>query len=167
MTYTFQRRFRAILIITSIIFGFLLVSAPVYGVEHDFVGPPAPTEEEEVGPPAPTEEPAPTPAPKEGESAAPAGEQLINPLGGTDQKPGGVTNIPVLVGKIIAIMMSFLGSLGLLFFIYGGFLWMTSRGKQDQVQKGTRTMAWAVIGIVFVFSSYAIILFILNAIGAK
>ena len=69
--------------------------------------------------------------------------------------------------KIIAIALGFLGSLALLFFIYGGFLWMTSRGKPEIITKGTKTMLWAAIGIFFVFSSYSILIFILNAIGAK
>ena len=101
---------------------------------------------------------------------ASSGTDLVNPLGG---KPGsaesakGITSVQSLVGKIIAIALGFLGSLALLFFIYGGFLWMTSRGKPEIITKGTKTMLWAAIGIFFVFSSYSILIFILNAIGAK
>lgn len=76
---------------------------------------------------------------------------LVNPL-------GSILSIPQLVGKIISIGLGFLGSLALLMFVYGGFLWMTSRGDANQIKKGTGTLLWAAIGIVFVFSSYSLLL---------
>ncbi len=107
------------------------------------------------------------------DGAAPGGDPaaitvpvLVNPLGGTDSSPQGINNISRLVGKVIGIGLGFLGSLALLSFVYGGFLLMTSRGKPDLITQGTKTMLWAAIGILFVFSSYSILIFIINAIGA-
>lgn len=91
---------------------------------------------------------------------------LINPLGGTVEVPEGLNNIPRLVGKIISVGLGFLGSVALLFFVYGGLLWMTSMGDSSRVQQGTRTLMWAALGIVFVFSAYALTLFIIGFIGA-
>lgn len=93
------------------------------------------------------------------------GDKLVNPLGGSNDNPEGLVNINELIGKLIAIGMGMLGALSLLAFIWGGFLWMTSRGNVNQVQKGTKTMLYAGLGIVLIFSSYALVTFLIGAIG--
>lgn len=97
--------------------------------------------------------------------AAGTGFELVNPIGGTNAEPQGITDIPTLIGKIISVALGIMGSLALVFFLYGGFLWLTSRGKQSSIETGTKTITWAVIGIVLVFSSYVILRFIMKALG--
>lgn len=82
-------------------------------------------------------------------------DQLQNPFGkdvGIGEK-----GIVVLVAKVIRQVMGVIGSITLLAFMYGGFLWLTSAGKQDQVSKGTKTMLYAFIGIIVIFSSYVVL----------
>jgi len=55
--------------------------------------------------------------------------------------------------------------LTLLMFIYGGFIMIFSGGSPDRVQKGKQTLLNAIIGLVIVFSAYAIIQFTLSAVG--
>ncbi len=81
--------------------------------------------------------------------------QLDDPLGKRD--------IPVLVGDIIAYILGFVGVLALVMFIYGGITWMTSAGAAEKIKKGRDTLVWAIFGLAFVFLSYAILDFILNA----
>ena len=50
-------------------------------------------------------------------------------------------------------------------FIYGGLLMLTSAGKSGQIQKGQQTLVWASLGILVVFSSYAILRFVFSAFG--
>ncbi len=85
---------------------------------------------------------------------------LQNPLGAT-------TTVTGLVAKIIEFGLGILGALALLMFVYGGIVWMTSQGKQEMVTKGNKTMLWAAIGIVFVFSSYGILTFVFRALGVQ
>ena len=75
--------------------------------------------------------------------------KLINPLGETD--------VRVLFGRIIAGALSIIGSFALLMFVYGGVLWMTSRGDTKQIQKGKDTLTWAILGLVIIFSSYVLV----------
>jgi hypothetical protein len=84
---------------------------------------------------------------------------LENPLGTN-------TNIPVAFGNAIKVVTGIMGSLALVVFVYGGFMWVMAGGNSERIQKGTQAMIWAVIGIVVVFSSYAIITLVLNALGA-
>lgn len=74
---------------------------------------------------------------------------LINPLGETD--------VRVILGRVISAALSIVGALALLMFVYGGVLWMTSRGDSKQVTKGKDTITWAVLGLVIIFASYTLV----------
>ena len=74
---------------------------------------------------------------------------LINPLGETD--------VRVLFGRVISAALSVVGSFALLMVVYGGILWMTSRGDAKMIQKGKDTLTWAVLGLAVIFASYAIV----------
>lgn len=61
---------------------------------------------------------------------------------------------------IVGSVLSFVGVLFLALVIYGGFLWMTARGNQQQVEKAKNLIIQAVIGVVIVLSAYIITSFI-------
>lgn len=81
--------------------------------------------------------------------------------------PIGTTNITQIMGNLVAQALTVMGSLALVVFIIGGFMWVTSGGNADRVKKGTQAMMWAAIGIIVIFSSYAIIKLVLSGIGAN
>lgn len=70
--------------------------------------------------------------------------------------------IAVLVSKYI---LSIVGALALLMFIYAGFTMLLSAGSQEKVTKARGILIGAVIGLVIVFASYMIIGFILDSVG--
>ncbi|TSC56482.1 MAG: Uncharacterized protein G01um101418_311 [Parcubacteria group bacterium Gr01-1014_18] len=86
--------------------------------------------------------------------------QLPNPL-------EGITSVPQLVGQVVQAMLGLVGILSLVFFIIGGFYFLTSGGNSEKVKKGIDTLVWAVIGIIVAFGSYAILSYVLASIGAK
>jgi hypothetical protein len=77
--------------------------------------------------------------------------------------PLGTTRIPKIVGNILNAALGLLGSISLLMFIYGGVTWVTSGGATERVQKGKNIVTWAVLGLLLVFSSYALLRFVLGA----
>jgi TRAP-type C4-dicarboxylate transport system permease small subunit len=70
------------------------------------------------------------------------------------------TTMATRVGQIIGIALSFVGALFLLLIIYGGILWMTARGNEQQVTKAKDLIISAVIGLIIVLSAYAITTFV-------
>lgn len=56
------------------------------------------------------------------------------------------------------------GSAALLMFIYGGFLWLTSAGKAEQVKEGQAVISGAVIGLIIIFGAYVGVQFLIGAI---
>ncbi len=84
---------------------------------------------------------------------------LTNPLATTDIKQ--------IIGNAIGIIMGIIGSITFVVFVYGGVLWLTSAGNSERIQKGSQAMLWAGIGIIVIFSSYAIITLILTTLQAS
>lgn len=82
--------------------------------------------------------------------------ELPNPLGKDNPKP------EVIIGKVIQKALGVVGSLALVMFIYGGIVWMTSAGNSEKVEKGKNIIVWAVIGLVVIFSSYALVKFVIE-----
>ncbi len=74
---------------------------------------------------------------------------LINPLGETD--------VRLIFARVISAALSIVGSIALLMFVYGGVVWLTSRGDTKMIQKGKDTLTWATLGIVIIFASYVIV----------
>ena len=70
--------------------------------------------------------------------------------------------VVVNIGKFI---LGTVGGLALLFFVYGGFIMLTSGGKEDWVKKGKETLINAAIGLVIVITAYIVVVFIINAVG--
>ena len=83
---------------------------------------------------------------------------LDNPLGSNDLSP------QQIYGRIIYAFMGVTGTVALLMFVIGGFQWMTAAGSPEKIKKGRDTLMWAVLGLVVIFSSYAILKAILETI---
>jgi len=80
-------------------------------------------------------------------------------------KPIGNVNIPTIIGRIIRGLIGISGVLALVMFIYGGVMWMTSAGNKDRVDKAQKTIIWSILGLIIIFSSYALVNFVLSALG--
>jgi len=74
------------------------------------------------------------------------------------------TDIPAKIGTIIGAGLSFIGILFFILIIYGGFLWMTARGNEEQVKKAIELVTQACIGLAIVAAAYLITKFIGEAV---
>ncbi len=81
-----------------------------------------------------------------------AGGGITNPLGGGP----GQTITDVLV-EIVNWMLGLVGIVALIALITGGARMIMDFGSEEQVKKGKATILWAVIGLLVVILSYAII----------
>jgi len=73
---------------------------------------------------------------------------LINPLGTTDPRE--------IIGNLIRAIISIIGSITLLMFVYGGVLWITSMGDDKKVMKGKQILVWCVAGLAIIAGAYAL-----------
>lgn len=68
----------------------------------------------------------------------------------------------IIVVKIIRIFLGFLGIIVIGLVMYAGWLWMTSDGEEDKIEKAKLILKNALIGLIIILSSFAIVSFILN-----
>ncbi len=67
------------------------------------------------------------------------------------------TNIFAQVGGFIQFVLLIMGSLTLMMVVWGGFMWLTAAGNSDQIAQGSKTMMWAVIGVLVILASYILL----------
>lgn len=75
------------------------------------------------------------------------------------------SNISTVIGKIVGAGLAFIGVVFMILIIYGGILWMTARGNEQQVEKAKELIYAAVIGLVIVLSAYAITYYVGGVLG--
>lgn len=68
------------------------------------------------------------------------------------------------IGKLIGVLLSFLGVIFLLLIIYAGFTWMTARGDSKAVDKAKDMLVTSVVGLVILLSAYAISSFVIDSL---
>jgi len=71
----------------------------------------------------------------------------------------------VLIGKFIKLLLTLVGSIFLVLVIYGGFLWMTAGGNEEQVTKAKNMIKSATIGLAIILSAYAITYFVVSKLA--
>jgi len=74
---------------------------------------------------------------------------LVNPIGVTDPR--------LIIGNLIKAVLSIVGSLALLMFVYGGVLWITSFGEAKRIEKGKTIIIWTVLGLAIIASAYVLV----------
>ena len=70
-----------------------------------------------------------------------------------------------IIATIIQATLSLLGIIFIILMIYGGGIWMTAKGNEQQVDKAKGLITAAIIGLVIVVAAYAISYFVIQTIG--
>ena len=79
----------------------------------------------------------------------------------------GSADLPTLAGNVLGTALSFIGVLFFALMVFGGFMWMTARGNEEQTKKALSTITAAVIGLIIVLSSYTITNFVFKSVGIQ
>jgi hypothetical protein len=88
---------------------------------------------------------------------------VVDNTGGTPQlnNPISAKSPQLLIGQIINIILGVVGSIALIMFIYGGFIWLTSGGSAENVKKGMNIIVWSVLGLAVIFLSYGLVKYLI------
>src|SRR5688572_1632344 len=76
----------------------------------------------------------------------------------------GESDVYTIIGTIINVFFGVLGIIFLVLVIYAGFLWMTSSGSAEQIEKAKKILINGVIGLLITLGAFAITTFIFNAL---
>lgn len=95
-------------------------------------------------------------------SAAPlTTEDLLNE-DFTESTGLGQSNIKKTIGNVINVMLGFLGVVAVVIILYGGLIWMTARGNEDNVKKAQQIIVAGAIGLAIILSAFAITQFVVS-----
>lgn len=78
---------------------------------------------------------------------------------------GGQGSFRQLALTIVNFFLTFLGLIAVVMIIYGGFLYVTAAGNQEKIESAKKIIMYAVVGIVVILLSFAIVNTILGAGG--
>ncbi len=70
----------------------------------------------------------------------------------------------VIIGRIIAYVLSFLGVVFFVLIVYGGWMWLTAAGNEEQITKAKSLIKHSVIGLAIVFAAYLVSYFVVSKI---
>lgn len=87
---------------------------------------------------------------------------------GTIADKSGVSkqDVGTIAGTAINAALTLVGLIFLILMVYAGFLWMTARGEESQIEKAKGMITAAIIGLVIVLSAYAITALVTGRLGA-
>lgn len=87
---------------------------------------------------------------------------LTDPLGLI--KLNGLGGVVFYGGRLTKFFVAGLGALTVLMLVYGGLQWVLAAGNQEKITKARQTLAYAIMGVAIVMSSYIVINFIYTPI---
>ncbi|MFA6106834.1 MAG: pilin, partial [Patescibacteria group bacterium] len=70
----------------------------------------------------------------------------------------------VIIVRVIQVVLGFLALVAVVLVMYAGWTMMSSEGNAEKVEQAKKILKNAVIGLVIIFSAFAIVSFILNAL---
>ncbi len=80
-------------------------------------------------------------------------------LGASDLPRGDLREVLI---NLINVLLGVLGIIFLILVLFGGFLWMTAGGNDEQAGKGRKFIINGVIGLIIIFLAFAIVTFVFN-----
>lgn len=95
-------------------------------------------------------------AQESGSSEAAKNMTIVADKGGFQTADVDETTISTIAGRVVATILGLLGVLFISLMIYGGGLWMTAQGNEDQVEKSKKILKNSIIGLILIVSSWAI-----------
>lgn len=80
---------------------------------------------------------------------------------------GGEGSFRRLALNIVNFFLYFLGFIAVVMIIYGGILYVTSAGNQENIDKAKKILLYAIVGIVVILLSFAIVNTLLTGAGTS
>lgn len=91
-------------------------------------------------------------------------QQYVNAYQGTAFSR--LTSTRDAFGFLTSFALSFIGMVAIMFLIYAGFVYITANGEQAKIDKAKKLIWGTIIGILIVFSVYAVVATLLNISAA-
>ncbi|MYD94963.1 MAG: hypothetical protein F4Y02_15005 [Chloroflexi bacterium] len=68
------------------------------------------------------------------------------------------------ISNLVGILLGVVGVIGVGFFIYGAYMYLTASGAPHQMERGKSAMMTALAGIVLAMVAYGVVELVMNAV---
>ena len=68
------------------------------------------------------------------------------------------------ISNLVGILLGIVGAVGVGFFIYGAYMYLTATGAPNQMERGKSAMMTALAGIVLALVAYGVVELVMNAV---
>ena len=68
------------------------------------------------------------------------------------------------ISNLVGILLGVVGAVGVGFFVYGAYLYLTASGAPHQMERGKSAMMTAIAGVVLAMLAYGVIELVMNAV---
>ncbi len=75
------------------------------------------------------------------------------------------TDIREIVANVIRVALGLLGIIAVVIILYGGWLWMSAGGNEEQIAKAKKVLLNGIVGLLIILSAYSIVLFVMKMLG--
>ena len=72
-----------------------------------------------------------------------------------------------IIVNIVDYFLGFAGLLAVVFIVYAGVLMIQAQGEDEDTEKGKKILTWAVLGLLLIMLSYAIVQMVVSVPGAN
>jgi TRAP-type C4-dicarboxylate transport system permease small subunit len=71
-----------------------------------------------------------------------------------------ISDLPSFAQQLLGWFLGFAGAFAVIAVVWAGFMYITSGGNSEQAEKAKKNLTWAIIGVVLVAFSSAIVFFV-------
>lgn len=96
--------------------------------------------------------------------ASQAATGFLDSLQCINQGSCGLDDIATGFVELIKLLLGIMGAVALVYFVWGGIVWITSGGNMEKISRGRNIMINTILAIMVSFSSYIILGFFVNDI---
>jgi len=68
----------------------------------------------------------------------------------------------VAIMQLVRIALGFIGIIAVILIMYAGYVWMTSAGNNERIERAKKILTNAVIGLIIILAAFLIVSFIIN-----
>ncbi len=68
------------------------------------------------------------------------------------------------ISNIVGILLGLVGAVGVGFFVYGAYLYLTASGAPNQMEKGKSAMMTALAGVILAMVAYGVVEVVMGAV---
>lgn len=98
-------------------------------------------------------------------------QKVLQNLGQASKTPFGADTSGIarrtpgqVIGQIIKVVLGFVGTIAFIVFLYGGFLWLTARGSDEQVKKAKQYLFNGLIGTIIIILAYSLTYYVTDVV---